>query len=351
MATLKAVIIGCGKSTRTAGSKQHGISHCHVQGYQAIDGVKVVACCDIVEDYASAYAELYKLPKYYLDYKEMVKKEKPGIVSICTWPGLHAEMVIHCAKAGVRAIHCEKPMAPTFGEARKMKEVCEQTGTQLTFNHQRRFEKQYSTVRNLVNRGVIGKLRRIETECGNLYDWGTHWFDMMNFYNNDVPAEWVLGQIEVSSPGDAFGVRMENQGISHIRYANGVYGLMLSGPGLTTWANHRLLGSDGYIEADMPVVRVRGKGDKELRTITFPKEKNIGAWTAITWGILDLVHCLKTGREPELSVRKAFAATELIFATYESSRRRGRVDLPLSIDDNPLHAMLDAGEIGPNRKR
>lgn len=350
MANLKAVIIGCGKSTRTPGAKGHGISHCHVQGYRELDGVKVTACCDIIEDYAAAYAALYKLPKHYLDYREMVKKEKPDIVSISTWPGLHAEMVIHCAKAGVRAIHCEKPMAPTFGEARKMKQVCEETGTQLTFNHQRRFEAQYRTVRNLVNQGAIGKLRRIETMCGNLYDWGTHWFDMMNFYNNDVPAEWVIGQIDAPSPGEVFGVKMENQGISHIRYANGVYGLMLSGSGVVMRPEHRLLGSDGYIEAEIPILRVRGRGDKELRTITFPKEQNIGAWTAITWGMLDLVTCLKTGREPELSARKAFAATELIFATYESSRRRGRVDLPLTIDDNPLHAMLEAGEIGPDRK-
>jgi len=346
----RVVIIGCGRSTRTPGAKGHGISHAHVQGYQASEGCKVVACADIVEDYAAAYAALYKLPKYYLDYKEMVAKEKPDIVSISTWPGLHAEMVIHCTKAGVKAIHCEKPMAPTFGEARKMKEVCEEAGVQLTFNHQRRFERQYSLARKLVNQGVIGKLRRIEVGCGNLFDWGTHWFDMMNFYNNDIPAEWVIGQIDSRTPSEAFGVQMENQGIAHIRYANGVYGLMLSGYGHTIWAEHRLLGAEGYLEVEMPVVRVRGKGDKEMRTITFPEEKHIGAWSAVTFGIQDVIHCLRTGREPELSARKAFAATEFIFATYESSRRRGRVDLPLAIEDNPLHAMLAAGEIGPDRK-
>jgi len=350
MSDLRAVIIGCGKSTRTLGAKGHGISHCHVQAYQVTPGVKVVACADIVEDYAAAYAELYHLPKYYLDYQEMLAKEKPHVVSVCTWPGLHAEMVINAAKAGARAIHCEKPMAPTFGEARKMKQVCDEAGVQLTFNHQRRFERQYSLVRKLVSQGAIGKLRRIEVGCGNLFDWGTHWFDMMNFYNNDVPAEWLLGQIDSRSEGGIFGVQMEDQGIAHIRYANGVYGLMLAGYGHTIWAEHRLLGSDGVIEAEMPVVRVRGKGDAETRTITFREEKNIGAWSAITYGIWDLVGCLKTGREPELSVRKALAATELIFGTYESSRRRGRVDLPLAIDDNPLHAMIAAGEIGPKRK-
>jgi len=35
----------------------------------------------------------------------------------------------------------------------------------------------------------------------------------------------------------------------------------------------------------------------------------------------------------------------MIFATYESSRRRARIDLPLEIEDSPLHAMIDAGDL------
>jgi UDP-N-acetylglucosamine 3-dehydrogenase len=56
--------------------------------------------------------------------------------------------------------------------------------------------------------------------------------------------------------------------------------------------------------------------------------------------VLDLVDALKTGREPELSGRRALRTTEVIFATYESSRRRARIDLPLQIDDSPLIDML-----------
>ena len=38
----------------------------------------------------------------------------------------------------------------------------------------------------------------------------------------------------------------------------------------------------------------------------------------------DLVAALREDREPELSGRRALRATELSFATYESSRRRAR---------------------------
>ena len=61
---------------------------------------------------------------------------------------------------------------------------------------------------------------------------------------------------------------------------------------------------------------------------------------AVQKGIIDLVEALKEGREPELSASRAYRAAELTFATYESSRKRGRVDLPLEIDDSPLLEML-----------
>jgi hypothetical protein len=62
-----------------------------------------------------------------------------------------------------------------------------------------------------------------------------------------------------------------------------------------------------------------------------------------TRAIDELVTALRTGTESELSARNALAAEELIFASWESARRRGRVVLPLDIDDNPLESMIAEG--------
>ncbi len=53
---------------------------------------------------------------------------------------------------------------------------------------------------------------------------------------------------------------------------------------------------------------------------------------------MDAVESLKFGRETALSSRKVIKATELIFATYESARRGGRIDLPLVADDSTVLA-------------
>ena len=62
--------------------------------------------------------------------------------------------------------------------------------------------------------------------------------------------------------------------------------------------------------------------------------------------VQSLVDCLGSGDEPGLSSHRALRATELIFATYESSRRRGRILLPLDVDDSALLTMLAQGTIG-----
>jgi UDP-N-acetylglucosamine 3-dehydrogenase len=64
----------------------------------------------------------------------MLAKESLDIVSICLWPHLHAPLVVEAAQAGVKAIHCEKPMAPTWEEAKKMMAICDEQNVQLTFN-------------------------------------------------------------------------------------------------------------------------------------------------------------------------------------------------------------------------
>ena len=345
MAKLKAAMIGCGMPSSQEGRTGSAMAQAHIDGYLAVDDTEMVAIVDIKQANLDYYAERYKVPSSYTDYKEMLKKEKPDIVSISTWPALHAEMVIACANAGVKAIHCEKPMSVTWGDSVKMAEVCEKKNVQLTFNHQRRFEHPYMLAKKLVDDGAIGDLQRIEAVCGNLYDWGTHWFDMMHFYNHDVPAKWVLGQIDSRSESAIFGARLEDQGIVSIGFSNGVHGLVLTGYGHSIGAEHRLIGSEGFIEVQHPEVRVRGKGDAEKRVIKTDQKGE----HAIILGIRDLVSSLKTGREPELSVRKALRATELIFATYESSRWRGRIELPLTIDDNPFLDMLEKGQIGPTR--
>src|SRR5262249_45269008 len=153
---------------------------------------------------------------------------------------------------------------PTWGEAREMHEACRAAGVQMTFCHQRRFGAQFVRARELARSGAIGEVHRLEGFCPNLFDWGPHWFDMFFFYNNETPAEWVMGQIDLAEARTVFGVPVESSGLSCVRFANDVQGLLVTGRSSGGRCANRILGSDGVIEVgvkDGPRVRMlRGAG-------------------------------------------------------------------------------------------
>lgn len=335
--------IGCGKPWRSEGATGFGMSHAHAEGYKQSPDCQITALADIVEENARAFMERHGGERIYTDYNEMLAKEKPDIVSISTWPHLHAPMVIDAAQAGVKAIHCEKPMAPTFGEAKRMVEVCEQNGVQLTFNHQRRFGKPFRKAKELLKAGAIGDLQKLEAICDNMIDWGTHWYDMLNFFNDETSVEWLIGQIEGRGSKKVFGLWVEGQGVSWFQYKNGVNGMLLTGFGSGGGAKIRLIGSGGMLEVGGFPAQVQLFNNESNGWQSIEHGETEGDLQWVSRGVLDLVDALKNKREPELSARRALAGTQLIFATYESSRRRGRVDLPLQIDDSPFLSMIENG--------
>jgi predicted dehydrogenase len=354
MARLRVGIIGTGRKKERPDITGFFMAYQHAAGYRSLpETCELVACADIVRENAEAFAAANDIPKtgVYLDYHTMLAEAKLDVVSICTWPHLHLPMALDCALAGVKAIHSEKPMADTWGGARLMAQECSRHGVQLTFNHMRRFGKPFTGARDLLSEGAIGDLVRIEIGSPNdVYDTGTHWIDLGGMYAGEVPATWVIGQIDYRSERLVFGMHGENQALASWRYANDITAIMASGAGAPTiGCSHRLVGTAGVIEVGVhngPLLRVRRDG-AGWETIDTGDETLHGPGYH-TRAIVDAIDALLTGREPQLSARRALNATEIIFAIYESSRRRARIDLPLTIQDNPIMSMVAAGDLRPS---
>lgn len=162
MAQYRAAILGCG-----------GRGRAHAAGYAAAEDAEIVACADPVEENAHKMAARYGVEKVYADYRKLLEEVKPDVVSVCTWPHLHREMVEAAVEAGAKAVHAEKPMAPTFGDSKAMHDACEKAGVVMTFCHQRRFNPEFRKARTLLQNGAIGDIVRMEGYCSNLYDWRT----------------------------------------------------------------------------------------------------------------------------------------------------------------------------------
>src|SRR5437016_4156456 len=110
-------IIGTGRKKERPDASGYAMAYSHAAAYQKLpEACRLVACADIVRENAEAFAATFSIPAQgiFTDYKAMLAGADLDIVSICTWPHLHAPMVVDCAAAGVKAIHCEKPMADSW---------------------------------------------------------------------------------------------------------------------------------------------------------------------------------------------------------------------------------------------
>ena len=350
MSKLKVGFIGTGKVPEKASAMGYAMAYRHANAYALLPELcEMVACADIVREHGDAFAEKYGFENVYTDYHEMLAEEDLDLVSICTWPKLHPVMVIDCCCAGVPAVHSEKPMALTMGESRLMLQVATQYGTKLTFNHQRRFGKPFRLAHKILHDGEIGKLLRMEVGVDNLFDGGTHWVDLCNYLNDESPAEWVIGQIDGRKQLLAFGAPQETYGICQIKYSNGVYGLFITGDHYQcNGCSIRLIGEDGQIEIAFspnpgPMLRYWKRGASDWIEVDCEGESLHGP-NFIERAIEQVVQCAANDTESEMCARHAMNAMEIIFGCYESSRRRGRVEMPLTIDDSPIQAMIDSGE-------
>ena len=341
-------IIGTGIPWKEENATGFGMANPHYLGYKRSGRTDLVSIADTRADHAELFLKRHdEAAVVYGSYREMIAKENLDIVSICTWPHLHAEMAIAACEAGVPAIHCEKPMALNWGDCKRIKAAADASGSTLIFNHQRRYLEPFQTARRLIQEGAIGTIERMEAHCGDMSDWGTHWLDMMFYFNSETPAAWVIGQIDSREELRTFGAWTEGQAVCHFRFQNGVRAMLVTGFEASIGAAIRVIGSEGTIEVlwESPWLRVRSQSDAGW--VEYPSEEGIHSFVGIDRACMDLIRALdEPGYRPLLTVDHTIQHTEVIYALFESSRKRGRVDLPLMRDDSALAAMVEAGEIG-----
>lgn len=357
MAFQVAVIgTGPGRDISISG-RSHSFGYLHADAYAVRDDCELVACGDIVRDYADQFADEFGIRRIYEDHETLLEEEEIDIASVCTPIQSHATIVMDCASAGVDAVHCEKPMARTWADSKAMAHQCDRHDIQLTFNHQFRFGEPYSRAKELLDNGEIGDLERVEFSGGNFFDNGTHMVDLAGYFNEEYQGDWVIGQVDYSKEHVRYGVHTSDHAFVSWMYENGVHGIAATGDDVDLTDGpydfydvfFRLVGTDGAIEIgrhEGPRLRARRDGEG-WRTIEV-RDELIGR---VCLAIDDVVDALRDNEDSQLRAENALKSTEILFAGHESSRRRGRVELPMrGVYDHPLESLIESGDVQPVEK-
>lgn len=102
------------------------------------------------------------IDKGFADYREMLEKAKPDIVSIGPRTITHHhEMAMAAATSGAKGIYMEKPFCRTLAEADDIISACEKHNVRLALAHRNRYHPVLPTVAELVKTGRIGRLLEI----------------------------------------------------------------------------------------------------------------------------------------------------------------------------------------------
>ncbi|WP_026486785.1 levoglucosan dehydrogenase [Caldanaerobius polysaccharolyticus] len=152
---------------------------------------KIIA--DITEETAKDAAARFGFEKYTSDWRKVIEDPEIDIVDIATPNDTHAEIAIAAAKAG-KHIFCEKPIARTSEEAKKMYEAVKNAGVKnmLAFNYRR--TPAVALAKKFIDEGSLGKILNFRGTY--LQDWSADPLSPLSWrFQKAIAGSGTLGDI------------------------------------------------------------------------------------------------------------------------------------------------------------
>jgi len=154
----KTAIVGLGRIASLLEDDALREKPCTHAGAIAANGDCVlVAGCDIDGERRRLFAESRNVPVY-ADAAEMLGEHGPRLLVIATHPDSHFRYCRLAADFGVAAVICEKPLADSIREARKIARIAESGGPAIVTNHERRYSQNYIRARAILAEEKLGRL-------------------------------------------------------------------------------------------------------------------------------------------------------------------------------------------------
>jgi len=351
----KVALIGCGR-----------ISFKHIEAFvNNADKLTLTALCDPVLSRAQEKESDYKKSfpnaqiSLFTDYREMLEKQKPDIVTIATESGKHCQITVDCLNAGCHVI-CEKPMALSTKDADLMISAAKRKNLKLAVCFQNRFNTPVQKLRAALDTGRFGKVLHgsiqirwnrneayyaeapwrgtWEQDGGTLMNQCTHGIDLL---------QWIMGEnaVRVQAQTRRFmrPIEAEDFGAAIIEFKSGAVGIIEGSADIFPKNINETLsvfGEKGSVVIGGLAVNkletwrfadAEKNGDTEEKVLN-PNEKDPPTVYGFGHSALfkDFVSAIEEDREPLISGESGKKALEIILAIYKSQKTGKPVNLPLN---------------------
>ncbi|MBN1594140.1 MAG: Gfo/Idh/MocA family oxidoreductase [Candidatus Coatesbacteria bacterium] len=367
MEKLSVGVIGCGRIGSLLERDPYRRKPCtHAGAFSACEGTALKCACDIDPDRLAQFRADWGVDRLYLDYREMLGKEKPEIVSIASWTSTHKDIVVEAANSGVKGILCEKPIALSLADADEMISECESNNVALMINHERRWDQRVLAAKKLIDDGTIGELRSIRGEmlCGVpderswksdlslvgggplLHD-GTHLFDLIRYFAGDAVSIVGFVQKNTSLP-------IEDSATATLMLENGISANVEVGGrrayfhfSVSFWGSNGMVAvGNGINDLWVGAESSSFDGFRELSRREFPlPETYKSSYLSMAEEMVDVINGSSTNRSTGEDGREAL---HIIWGIYESERQgNSSIDLPIEQKEiSPLVDILNRQRLG-----
>jgi predicted dehydrogenase len=160
----------------------------HVDAYEQNGRTHLAAVVEPDDERRKAFSTARPEIPAYSRIDEMLKQERPDLVSICTPTEYHAHLLqVIMASPGIQAVFCEKPVTRTSSQARDVSKVM-RDDVVVAVNHLRRWNSVFIAARELIRKGSIGRIKTIHAHYpGQIYNIGSHLFDALRMLSGLNP--------------------------------------------------------------------------------------------------------------------------------------------------------------------
>jgi len=316
-----------------------------LEAWSRIPEVTIAAIEDLVPAKAHAAAGQFKIPRVYDTWQQMLEVERPDFFDIITPPPTHEEMCAYAAKRGVHIV-CQKPLAPTYEEGRRIVENAAAAGVRFMVHENFRWQPWYRKIRDLRDAGTLGEIThlyfRMRTGDGwgerayldrqpffreyprlLIYETGVHFVDTFRFLLGDVVE--VYANLRRLNPV----IKGEDTGQVFFRFASGATAIWdanryneVESPTLRfTFGELRIDAMKAHLTMDMESnIRLKPLGKPEV-DVDYRRANVNFAGDCVYATQRHFIDCLKSGAEFESNGRdylKTMAVSEAIYRSAES---------------------------------
>lgn len=334
---IKVGVIGCGSIS----------IYRHIPEYAANKNCSLAGYFDTVDERARKMADQYG-GKIYDSVETMLADESIDAVSVCTSNKYHASVSIAALNAGKHVL-CEKPMAASVEDARRMIDAAKASGKFLMIGHNQRLAEAHIRVRQILDSGEMGRILSFRTTFGHggpetwsqdkgkntwffknadaftgaMGDLGSHKIDLIRWLARDEVEE-VKAYTAVLDKIDDQGkpIEVDDNAVCLLKFKSGILGTLHA-----SWTCYGaednstvLFCSDGimkiYDNPEFPIELIKKNGQRIYYRVGQIQTNDC----QIASGVIDLfVKSIVENQPPEIDGNEGLRILKIILACLESS--------------------------------